>query len=212
MAANPQPEAPSGNAPSTKVNGHSANAVHGGPSLAQKLAATWAVSLYFYTPISLMLTLVLIYKSRIALVIMLAYFAYIWTVGRRDVASCSYTSSWVKNWRLWGLYASYFPIRLVKTAELDPAGRYIFAQHPHGVLSLSTWASFCSNACNLPSCFPGIDLHLCETHLCPSCADRAVLLAVGGAQEALLTRSGGMDIILDQRKLQQLLKRRHKVP
>lgn len=44
-------------------------------------------------------------------------------------------------------------------------------------------------------------VQLCETHLCPSCADRAVLLAVGGAQEALLTRSGGMDIILDQRKV-----------
>ncbi len=81
-----------------------------------------AVSLYFYTPISLMLTLVLIYKSRIALVIMLAYFAYIWTVGRRDVASCSYTSSWVKNWRLWGLYASYFPIRLVSLHCCLPCG------------------------------------------------------------------------------------------
>ena len=72
-----------------------------------------AVSLYFCTPISLLLTLVLIYKSRVGLVIMLAYSVYIWTVGRRDIAACSYTSSWVKNWRLWGLYASYFPIRLV---------------------------------------------------------------------------------------------------
>ena len=44
-------------------------------------------------------------------------------------------------------------------------------------------------------------MQLCETSLCPSCPDRAVLLAVGGAQEALLTRSGGMDIILDQRKV-----------
>ena len=72
-----------------------------------------AVSLYFYTPISLLLTLALIYKSRVGLVIMLVYFAYIWTLGRRDIAACSYTSSWVKNWRLWDLYASYFPIRLV---------------------------------------------------------------------------------------------------
>ena len=72
-----------------------------------------AVSLYFWTPISLLLTLVLIYKSRIGLVIMLAYSTYIWTLGRRDIATCSYTSNWVKNWRLWGLYASYFPIRLV---------------------------------------------------------------------------------------------------
>ena len=54
------------------------------------------------------------------------------------------------------------PCLQVKTADLDPAGRYIFAQHPHGVLSLSTWASFCSNACNFPSCFPGIDLHVGE--------------------------------------------------
>ena len=44
-------------------------------------------------------------------------------------------------------------------------------------------------------------MQFCETHLWPSCAGRAVLLAVGGAQEALLTRSGGMDIVLDQRKV-----------
>ena len=32
--------------------------------------------------------------------------------------------------------------------------------HPHGVLSLHAWCSFCTEACGYTQKFPGIDLHV----------------------------------------------------
>ena len=32
--------------------------------------------------------------------------------------------------------------------------------HPHGVLSLHAWCSFCTEACGFSELYPGIDLHV----------------------------------------------------
>lgn len=36
--------------------------------------------------------------------------------------------------------------------------------HPHGVLSLHAWCSFCTEACNFSQLFPGIDMHVGKPH------------------------------------------------
>ena len=42
-----------------------------------------------------------------------------------------------KNW-IWTAYAGYFPITLIKTAELPPDRTYIFASAPHGIISMGS--------------------------------------------------------------------------
>ncbi|TMS01230.1 2-acylglycerol O-acyltransferase 1 [Larimichthys crocea] len=43
-------------------------------------------------------------------------------------------SQWVRSWTVWDHFRDYFPIRLVKTVDLDPKKNYIFGFHPHVVL------------------------------------------------------------------------------
>jgi len=57
--------------------------------------------------------------------------------------------------------AEYFNARLIKTAELDPAGRYVFAAYPHGISAISGWLSFVTEATGFSQLFPGVLTHRC---------------------------------------------------
>jgi hypothetical protein len=54
--------------------------------------------------------------------------------------------------------AEYLGARLVKTAELDPQGRYVFAAYPHGISAISGWMSFATEATGFSQLFPGVFL------------------------------------------------------
>jgi hypothetical protein len=53
----------------------------------------------------------------------------------------------VRKWTLWNYFRDYFPMKLVKTAELDPASSYIFGYHPHGIISMGAFCGFGTDAC-----------------------------------------------------------------
>lgn len=44
---------------------------------------------------------------------------------------------------------------LVKTADLDPDKAYVFGFHPHGVISLSAFCTFGTEALEFSKVFPG---------------------------------------------------------
>ena len=44
---------------------------------------------------------------------------------------------------------------LVKTADLDPDKSYLFGFHPHGVISLSAFCTFATEALGFSKVFPG---------------------------------------------------------
>ena len=60
----------------------------------------------------------------------------------------------------------YYPISLVKTAELDPTKNYVFGYHPHGVIPEGLAVCFGSEALQFSKRFPGIvpyiGVHSCE--------------------------------------------------
>ena len=60
---------------------------------------------------------------------------------------------------MWRALARYFPAELVKTAELDPQHSYVFALHPHGILTCNSWMNFSSEATGFSKLFPGIEMH-----------------------------------------------------
>ncbi len=133
----------------------------------------------------------------------------------------------IRYWRMWRHFASYFPLRLIKTVNLDPTRKYVFAYHPHGIISIGAFGCFGSDACGFSRKFPGIDLRLLTLALnfyCPflrefllhmgicsasrkSCDQilgrgqgSAIALVVGGAAESLETEPGTYRLTLRDRK------------
>ena len=47
---------------------------------------------------------------------------------------------------MWKYAAAFYPAKIVKTAELDPDGHYIFAAHPHGIFCSSLFLAFSTEA------------------------------------------------------------------
>lgn len=64
----------------------------------------------------------------------------------------------LRHWRLFHWFRNYFPIRLHKTAELDPAQRYIFCYHPHGIIGMGLFINLATEANGWSSSFPGINV------------------------------------------------------
>eukprot|EP00211_Chloroparvula_japonica_P007281 CAMPEP_0119133564 /NCGR_PEP_ID=MMETSP1310-20130426/13439_1 /TAXON_ID=464262 /ORGANISM="Genus nov. species nov., Strain RCC2339" /LENGTH=335 /DNA_ID=CAMNT_0007124261 /DNA_START=34 /DNA_END=1041 /DNA_ORIENTATION=- len=127
----------------------------------------------------------------------------------------------------WRHVQAYFPIELRKTVDLSPDSKYVFGYHPHGVISMGALVNFGTDASGFSALFPGIVVHvltlrsnfltpllrefilhmgICEASLA-SClkilargSGSAIMLAVGGAAEALDARPGSYQLTLKNRK------------
>ncbi|KAM8974937.1 2-acylglycerol O-acyltransferase 2 [Pelodytes ibericus] len=134
----------------------------------------------------------------------------------------------MRRWALWRYLRDYFPITLVKTADLDPRQNYVVGSHPHGVLVAGAFTNFCTEATGFPDLFPGITPYLLMLPLwfrapffrdyimcgglIPSDREsaayllknsnggNAVIIAVGGAPESLDARPGAYSLLLRNRK------------
>ncbi|CAG2172363.1 unnamed protein product [Oppiella nova] len=69
-------------------------------------------------------------------------------------------SHWVRNMSIWRHYANYFPVKLVKTEDLDPERNYMFVCHPHGVMVGSHVANFGTEGTGFSQLFPGLTPHI----------------------------------------------------
>eukprot|EP00775_Hariotina_reticulata_P013889 gene13889-14008_t len=122
--------------------------------------------------------------------------------------------------------ADYFNAQLIKTSDLDPQGRYIFAAYPHGITAISGWIFFATEACGFSQLFPGLrpwcltlgsnfkcpglreycmmyGLRSCERGACISMLKKpgsSIILFPGGAAEALVMQQGQYKLILRRRK------------
>ncbi|KAM4698982.1 2-acylglycerol O-acyltransferase 2 [Discoglossus pictus] len=129
---------------------------------------------------------------------------------------------------VWRYLRDYFPITLIKTADLDPRQNYVFGFHPHGVLIAGGFTNFCTEATGFETLFPGITPYLLMLPLwfrAPFFRDyimsgglipadkesaaypllnqkggNAVVIAVGGAPESLDARPGAYTLLLKNRK------------
>ena len=68
-----------------------------------------------------------------------------------------FRTEWFRNLSIWKYYAKYFPVKLIKTAELDPSkGNYLFGNHPHGILCSGVFASFLTDGAGWSTIFPNL--------------------------------------------------------
>ncbi|XP_065213887.1 2-acylglycerol O-acyltransferase 2-like [Planococcus citri] len=134
---------------------------------------------------------------------------------------------WLRNSRIWNYYRDYFPVRLVKTADLAADKNYVFCVYPHGVASVASLLNFQSNATHFDDLYPGIDPYLVVLNVnyripftkdiwlalgAIGAAEESILYCLngkpgtscvimpGGAKEALLSSPGDCKCVLKNRK------------
>ncbi|CAF1263290.1 unnamed protein product [Rotaria sordida] len=69
-------------------------------------------------------------------------------------------SNCLRRLSIWSIVANYFPLKLIKTEDLDPNRNYIFGYHPHGLLTFGAGVNFLTEATHFSTLFPGIRPHL----------------------------------------------------
>ncbi|XP_032878008.1 2-acylglycerol O-acyltransferase 2 [Amblyraja radiata] len=151
-----------------------------------------------------------------------------WFWDRRTPSRGGRSSRYVRSLRLWTYFRDYFPIHLVKTADLDPKKNYIFGFHPHGVLVTGAFSNFCTEMTGFQTKFPGLKTHMLMLPLwfrIPFFRDyimsaglvssdkesakyllkqegggNVAVIAIGGAPEALDARPGAFTLQVKNRK------------
>lgn len=59
----------------------------------------------------------------------------------------------------WRYFCDYFPIKLVKTIDLEPTKSYLFVSVPHGILSLGIGGAFGTDILDCKKLFHGLEIH-----------------------------------------------------
>ncbi|XP_049644124.1 2-acylglycerol O-acyltransferase 3-like [Suncus etruscus] len=138
------------------------------------------------------------------------------------------SSKWFRRCMFWNYVRDYFPIKLIKTAELPPDRNYILCGHPHGIMNTGPLGNLATGSTGFFDLFPGLHLNLAALStllylpiyrdylmalgLCsvsrqsldfllssrPS--GQAVFIVVGGAHEALDAIPGVHRLTLRNRK------------
>ncbi|XP_014816095.1 PREDICTED: 2-acylglycerol O-acyltransferase 2 [Calidris pugnax] len=157
-----------------------------------------------------------------------ALYAAWWFIDREKPSKGGRKINVLRNSIIWRYMRDYFPVTLVKTAELDPRQNYLMGFHPHGVLAAGAFINFCTEASGFSTLFPGITPHLMMLSLwfrIPFFRDyimsgglvssdkesasyvlqkpeggNVLAIIVGGAQEALDARPGSYTLLLKKRK------------
>ena len=115
-------------------------------------------SFYFGALFGSAAILFLLFSSYYPLALLYLAWAYIYDAqtpnhgGRR--------SRFMRNLKIWKYFRDYFPLKLIRTVELDPSKNYIFGYHPHGILCAGAFACFGTEATDWADIFPGITPHL----------------------------------------------------
>ncbi|CAB3397627.1 unnamed protein product [Caenorhabditis bovis] len=159
------------------------------------------------------------------LIVLYAIWLYFdWNSPKRG----GYRSEWFMRQRIHTWYANYFPVKLHTTSGLDPNKNYLIGYHPHGIISMAAFINFATNGTGILDIFPKIHFHLCTLvgqfwtpwrrewgllHGMVDCSresikyllnntrkGNAVVLVVGGAEEALDAHPGHHILTLRRRK------------
>ena len=124
---------------------------------------TAAVALYYYSfffgaLIGTLIILGLFFTSYYPIAILYLSWAYL--IDGRTPDHGGRRSNFVRRLRVWKYFRDYFPIKLIKTEELEPSKNYVFGYHPHGILCAGAFCNFATEATDFSGIFPGITPHL----------------------------------------------------
>uniref|UniRef100_A0A670KEK1 Acyltransferase n=1 Tax=Podarcis muralis TaxID=64176 RepID=A0A670KEK1_PODMU len=113
----------------------------------------WVLTYLFFGAFFSILLVYLLFTSYWSIsVLYFAWWIFDWDTTERG----GRRSDWMRRWRVWELHRDYFPIKLVKTADLPPTRNYVLGSHPHGIICAGAFSAFCTEATGFPRAFPGL--------------------------------------------------------
>lgn len=124
----------------------------------QTLVVTWFVLQFLL--LCFIATIVLVYllftPYYYLTLLYMVWYIYDFSTPNRGGRRCQ----WMRSREIFKYFANYFPVKLIKTADLPADRNYIFACHPHGIFSISHFLNFCTEATDFSKTFPGLLPHL----------------------------------------------------
>ncbi|XP_075210781.1 2-acylglycerol O-acyltransferase 2-A-like [Lycorma delicatula] len=190
-------------------------------------AATWFILAGFGNPIGFITAIYLILYTKLCWILIIYC---LWIIYDRDTRNKGGRRiNWIRNWKLWYYYSRYFPLKLIKTAELDASSNYLLISYPHGLIASGAFGHFATNGTNCKQLFPGLEPNVLTLNihfyapffrdlilglgLCSATKEsmmyllegdktkgKAVVLLAGGAEESFFCKPGTYKIILKKRK------------
>ena len=123
----------------------------------QTLAVAFHVITFTLGPIiGLILLLLMLFTPLAPLVLGYLLWAYIWGSQAPNRGGAGQRFDCARRCVIWRYIRDYFPISLVKTAELPADRNYVLGYHPHGVMSFGAAINFATEATGFSQMFPGI--------------------------------------------------------
>ncbi|KOC69937.1 2-acylglycerol O-acyltransferase 1 [Habropoda laboriosa] len=123
-------------------------------------ASIWIVILGFGDLIGYGIAAYILFYTEYLRYLMPLYFLwmyYDWDTCNRGGRSDRGTR-WLRSSAWLRYFCNYFPVKLVKTTDLDPNRLYLFCSFPHGILATGVFCSFGSECLGCREKFPGMDM------------------------------------------------------
>ncbi|XP_049644123.1 2-acylglycerol O-acyltransferase 3-like [Suncus etruscus] len=188
-------------------------------------AYQYVITFLFMGPFFTFLTIFLLFTPLWSLSVLYGVWLIIdWDTPQRGGRSFK----WIRKCVIWNYMRDYYPVKLIKTAELPPDRNYVLGAHPHGIMCMGPGCNFAIGGTNTFEIFPGLRLnvgtlvnlfnlpvyrdYIMALGLCPVSrqsldyllssrpSGQAVIIMVGGAQEALNAIPGVHRLTLRNRK------------
>eukprot|EP00494_Astrolonche_serrata_P027184 UN27447 len=125
----------------------------------ETMVVAWAV--FAFVPFQVfawLFTVILLYFYPITRIPLICYLTWLNFFDDSPTSASRYP--WVRKFFLWKHFADYFPLKIHKTAQLDPKHNYLFCYHPHGILSIGCACAFATDGAGFDEMYPGIKLRL----------------------------------------------------
>ncbi|KYQ51298.1 2-acylglycerol O-acyltransferase 1 [Trachymyrmex zeteki] len=127
------------------------------------VVAIWIFLTVFGNFWGYLITVYLIFYTETIRYFLLLYFLwmyYDWDTCHSGGRSEIQWTRMVRNNVFWRYFCNYFPLKLVKTVDLDPKKSYFFVCVPHGILSIGIIGSFATDVLDCKKLFPGLEIRL----------------------------------------------------
>ncbi|ORY47015.1 diacylglycerol acyltransferase family protein [Rhizoclosmatium globosum] len=190
----------------------------------QTVAQLCAIAIWLFFPfLCPFVALLMLWHSNITRAIIIPMILY--SIMDRSHLKGGRPSHLFRSLSIWHTTASYFPIQLHKTSDLPSGTPYIFGFHPHGILAISHFMTFGTEALGLSKLYPDLGMvhttTLASNFSVPIVKDyfmavgmisvdkealqyvlrrgESVVIVVGGAREAMDARPGTNVLSLQKR-------------
>lgn len=87
-------------------------------------------------------------KSIVKVSLIVCYLTYVFLIDKspKNGSRRAFMRDSIRTRKWWSYACDFFPITLVKTADLDPDKSYIMGYHPHGIISVGAMMSFATES------------------------------------------------------------------